>query len=83
VPLIITGYIPGQEDGNVAWVERAGAGVLAEDPDAVAARVADWLRPGNTALAEMATNVSALAVPDAAGAIADTALALLNVRANV
>ena len=83
VPVIITGYIPGQEAGNVSWVEKAGAGMFSSDPEHVANIVAAWLLPENTTLAQMSANASALANPDAAGEIADAVLALLADPADV
>lgn len=80
IPVLITDYVPGQEDGNVAWVEQHGAGVYETDPDRIAALVTEWLQPGHTALAAMAAQARAIARPQAAAKIADAALALLYER---
>jgi 1,2-diacylglycerol 3-beta-galactosyltransferase len=76
-PTLITGYIPGQEAGNVSWTVERGAGAFETDIDGIADRVADWLRPGNPALTRMSAAASALAQPDAARQIAQAALGLL------
>lgn len=76
VPVIITGHIPGQEDGNVTWMEEHGAGIYAREPKRVAALVADLLRPGNPALAQMAEASHSLAQCDASARIAEAVLEL-------
>lgn len=35
LPLIITGNIPGQEEGNVDYVEKNGLGIIAREPDKI------------------------------------------------
>lgn len=65
LPLILFGYIPGQENGNVTFVREHGAGAYAEDPREIARIVGDWLRPGSPQLQEMAARAAALARPDA------------------
>jgi 1,2-diacylglycerol 3-beta-galactosyltransferase len=77
IPALITGYIAGQEAGNVTWTVERGAGVFEPDINRIAARVADWFQPGNPALARMSVAASALAQPDAARQIARAALDLL------
>ena len=77
VPVMITGYIPGQETGNVAWTVEHGAGVFEQDPDRIAGLVAHWLRPGNSSLATMSTRARAIARPDASAQIVQSALRLL------
>ncbi len=66
LPVVISGFIPGQEGGNVRYVVEHQAGVYAPDPAQIAARLCDWLQPGNETLREMARNASALARPEAA-----------------
>lgn len=77
VPVIITDYIPGQETGNVAWTVEHGAGLFEQNPNRIAALVADWLRPGNSSLAVMSARARAIARPDASAQIAQSALLLL------
>jgi 1,2-diacylglycerol 3-beta-galactosyltransferase len=65
LPLILSGYIPGQETGNVHYVLDNKAGAYAADPVEIAERVNAWTRPGNSALAEMMRNAERLARPNA------------------
>jgi 1,2-diacylglycerol 3-beta-galactosyltransferase len=65
LPPIISGYIPGQEDGNVAYVQQNNAGAYADTPEKIAALVTDWLAPDNPRLAELSANAAALARPTA------------------
>jgi 1,2-diacylglycerol 3-beta-galactosyltransferase len=74
LPLLLMGKVPGQEDGNVAYVTSRGVGAWQPDPVRAAAQLRDWLAPGNPALAAMSRRARALAVPDAASAIADDIL---------
>jgi len=76
VPVIITGFVPGQEAGNVTWFEQSGAGVFASVPERVAALVDEWFQPGDPTLSEMAVRARSAGQPDAARRIAETALAL-------
>ncbi|GAB4451337.1 MAG: glycosyltransferase [Anaerolineae bacterium] len=70
LPLIISGFIPGQEAGNVAHVLQNGAGAYAESPAEIARLAADWLAADNAALKKMAANAARLARPQAALEIA-------------
>lgn len=79
-PALITGYIPGQETGNVTWTVAHGAGIFEPDTDRIGNLVSDLLRPDNPALAGMSAAASALARPDAARQIAQAALGLLAVN---
>jgi 1,2-diacylglycerol 3-beta-galactosyltransferase len=77
VPVLITGFIPGQETGNVTWTQEHNAGVFAPDITQAAQLVSEWLRPGNPHLAEMADRARAIAQPEAASHIVQAALDLL------
>ncbi|MFQ5610703.1 MAG: glycosyltransferase [Anaerolineae bacterium] len=70
VPLILYGHIPGQEEGNVAYVRERGAGAYVEEPLEIARLLNEWLRPGNMILAEMTSRAAALARPEASLTIA-------------
>jgi 1,2-diacylglycerol 3-beta-galactosyltransferase len=77
VPVLITSFVPGQETGNVTWVEEHNVGVFAPDIAQAAQLVSEWLRPGNPHLAEMAARAQATAHPNAASQIVRAALDLL------
>jgi 1,2-diacylglycerol 3-beta-galactosyltransferase len=66
LPLIIFDYIPGQESGNITYVQTHDAGLYAPTAQAVAALVKQWLGPDNGRLAELAGNAARLARPQAA-----------------
>ncbi len=67
LPIILSGFIPGQEEGNVDYVVQKRAGVLAEDSEAIGRLVAEWFDPANAdLLAEMTRNSRALGRPEAA-----------------
>jgi len=68
-PLLIHGDPPGQEEGNLRYVQSHGAGLWVEDPTALTALVTNWL----TFPAQMertAANARRLGRPDAALRIA-------------
>jgi 1,2-diacylglycerol 3-beta-galactosyltransferase len=70
LPLIISGYIPGQEEGNVVYVQKNQAGVYAGTPTEIAALVREWLNPHSPVLPDMARNAARLARPNASLTIA-------------
>jgi 1,2-diacylglycerol 3-beta-galactosyltransferase len=63
LPILLSGYIPGQEEGNVPYVVENKVGVFASEPAAIAAQVARWFGPERAALAQMAENAKRLANP--------------------
>jgi 1,2-diacylglycerol 3-beta-galactosyltransferase len=83
VPMILTGYVPGQEAGNVEWVVQSGAGAYAPMPEQAAALAATWLSSDPELLRSMAARARALARPHAAEEIMDAALALVGERVAV
>lgn len=70
LPMVLSGFVPGQETDNVRWVEENDVGVYRSDPQQIAARVDDWLEPANPTLAAMRARALALARPRAALQIA-------------
>ena len=66
LPMILSGYVPGQEKANVDFVVSEGVGAAAFAPEAVVETLRDWLRPGSLALDEMKARCLALAKPNAA-----------------
>jgi 1,2-diacylglycerol 3-beta-galactosyltransferase len=66
LPMVLSGFVPGQETENVRFVEENGVGVYRSDPQQIAAVVHDWLEPANPALGAMRTRALALARPQAA-----------------
>ena len=72
-PLVVFRPTPGQEVGNVRYLEAGGAAVHADSLDTVAATVSRWLSDPE-ALRRARENAAALAKPDAAEAIAQRVL---------
>jgi 1,2-diacylglycerol 3-beta-galactosyltransferase len=66
LPVLLSGFVPGQEESNVTWVVEQGVGAAAFTPQAVVETLRAWLAPGSTTLAEMHTRAQALARPTAA-----------------
>jgi 1,2-diacylglycerol 3-beta-galactosyltransferase len=62
----LSGFLPGQEEGNVTFVRESGVGILCEKPTEIARTLAGWLAPGNDTLARFAARARQLARPRAA-----------------
>ena len=71
LPMILYGFIPGQETGNVAYIQAHQAGVYLEQPAAIAKLVLDWITPQQGVLERMAQNAAKLSHPLAAYKIAE------------
>lgn len=70
-PMVLSGMIPGQEEGNVAYVVENHAGVWAPGPAKVARAVSEWLAEGPAGLARRAAAAKALGRPNAVWDIAE------------
>lgn len=46
LPIILTGFLPGQEEGNVTLVTESGSGEFHTSPDAIATCAARWVLDG-------------------------------------
>ena len=71
LPMVLSGALPGQEEGNVRYVVENRIGLWAPGPEKVAAAVKQLLTDGPDTLANMAANARRLARPDAASEIAE------------
>jgi 1,2-diacylglycerol 3-beta-galactosyltransferase len=72
LPILLSSFIPGQEEGNVEYVIDNGVGTWAEKPQLVAATLAQWLQPENETLTYMAQKAQRLGRPQATLDIAAT-----------
>lgn len=63
LPILLSGYIPGQEEGNVPYVLENQVGLYSEESQVIAEHVRRWFDPGCTELTEMAARARALANP--------------------
>jgi 1,2-diacylglycerol 3-beta-galactosyltransferase len=71
LPMILSDYIPGQEDGNITYVIENNVGVFAPTPEKVAEAVEQWLNEGRDALRQRGERAKAISNPDAVWEIAD------------
>ena len=69
LPVLLTGFLPGQERGNVLWVKEKRIGDLQPDPRRAAAKVVEWIRDPRL-LESMAENARLSAKPQATDMIA-------------
>ncbi|CAN4077133.1 unnamed protein product [Withania somnifera] len=65
LPIILNGFIAGQEAGNVPYVIENGCGKYSESPKKIASIVAQWFGPRQDELRIMSQNALRLARPDA------------------
>ncbi|KAG6536985.1 hypothetical protein ZIOFF_002063 [Zingiber officinale] len=65
LPIILNGYIAGQEVGNVPYVVDNGCGKFSKSPKEIAKIVAQWFGPKSDELRAMSQNALKLARPDA------------------
>lgn len=72
LPVVLYDRIPGQEEGNVAYVLENDIGVYAPQPKRAAEAVAMWLDEGTEALERRSARALSLAEPDAVYRIADS-----------
>lgn len=77
-PMILSGFLRGQEEGNVTFVQEAGVGVVATTPEAIAAQVRAWLTSDGEPLKQMQERARRAARPDAAIEIARAVDGLLS-----
>jgi 1,2-diacylglycerol 3-beta-galactosyltransferase len=66
LPILLSGFIPGQEEANVEYVIDRGVGTLAERPQLIAATLAQWFQSENKTLTHIAQKAQRLGRPQAA-----------------
>jgi 1,2-diacylglycerol 3-beta-galactosyltransferase len=71
LPILLSGYIPGQEAGNVSYVVDNQVGAYSEDPEEIADTVSCWFGPERAALAQMARRAHQLSRSHAVYEIVD------------
>lgn len=77
LPIVLTGAIPGQEEGNIDFVLDNEIGVLARSPGAVVSALRDILAPDNPLRTRLRENVRTLSRPQASLDIARLVLKYL------
>jgi 1,2-diacylglycerol 3-beta-galactosyltransferase len=70
LPIIFTEALPGQETGNVEYVCKHSAGVMAKTPADLKETLSAWIKDDQTVLAQFVQNAKVLGKPDAAYKIA-------------
>jgi len=65
LPILLSGFIPGQEEGNVPYVVENGAGAFSPDPEEIGRIVARWFGPQRDQLVEMAARSLEMGNPQA------------------
>jgi 1,2-diacylglycerol 3-beta-galactosyltransferase len=77
LPIILSGYVPGQEEGNVDFVVQHDVGVLAEDGLALINALRKLVKPGSAVLRRQLENAQRIRKPEASFAIARCILSFL------
>ncbi|MCI0710748.1 MAG: glycosyltransferase [Chloroflexi bacterium] len=78
LPMIISDYIPGQEDGNVRHIVENHAGIYAPSPERVADALEEWVNEPSSVRNTYAKAAAALGRPEAAWTIGTEIHNLLN-----
>ncbi|GHO92292.1 galactosyldiacylglycerol synthase [Reticulibacter mediterranei] len=77
LPVILSGYVPGQEEGNVTFVTENDVGVLAMDPPTLIDALRRLTKPGSPDLRRQLANAKRLSRPGASFDIAQCILSYL------
>ncbi|HLI09259.1 MAG TPA: glycosyltransferase [Ktedonobacteraceae bacterium] len=77
LPIILSGYVPGQEEGNVDFVVQHNVGMLAEDSQALVNELRKLVKPGSTILRKRLENAQCIRRPEASFDIARCILSFL------
>jgi 1,2-diacylglycerol 3-beta-galactosyltransferase len=74
LPIVLSGYVPGQEEGNVDYVLNNGVGILARDSIELVDTLRLLLKPGSQVMQQQLANAKRLSRPRASFAIAEAIL---------
>lgn len=77
LPILLTGFIPGQEEGNVPFVTENGVGAFCAEPGEIGGILSRWFGPEQDALAAMGAKAKAMGHPQATFDIVEEIAALL------
>ncbi len=70
LPIVLSGYVPGQEEGNVDYVLKSGVGTLAHDSIELVDALRHLLRPGSEQMRRQRENARRISRPMASFDIA-------------
>lgn len=77
LPIILSGFVPGQEEGNVEYVVSNTVGILAHDPLELVDTLRRLIKPGSPELRKWQENARKLSRPRASFAIGEQILSYL------
>ena len=77
LPIILSGYVPGQEEGNVDFVLKNDVGILAYDSIELVDGLRRLIKPGSATMHRQLENAKRLSRPNASFAIANCILSFL------
>lgn len=79
LPILLSGYVPGQEEGNVSYVLQNGVGTFVEKPAGIADTVAGWFGSERHVLEGMSEQAGQIARPGASFEIVHATVDLLEI----
>ncbi len=77
LPIVLNGFIAGQEEGNVPYVVNSGVGVYCEDPQRIAEIICRWFGSERGQLESMARKARQMGYPQATYRIVEEIAKLL------
>ncbi len=80
LPIIISGFIPGQEEGNIPYVLENDVGYYGRSPEEIATTVYRWFKEEREQLAHMAARARILGKPQATFQIVESIAQLLELQ---
>ncbi len=80
LPIVVSGFIPGQEEENVPFVVENGAGAFSDEPAEIARIVHHWFTSDSEKLQQMSANARRLARPKATFQIVESIAELLGAK---
>jgi 1,2-diacylglycerol 3-beta-galactosyltransferase len=78
LPILLSSYVKGQEEGNVPYVVDHGVGVHCEDPQEIAEIISRWFGPERATLESMAQRARQMGYPQAVFEIVEEIAKLLD-----
>jgi 1,2-diacylglycerol 3-beta-galactosyltransferase len=70
LPMLISGSLRGQEEGNAEWAAQTGAALVTPTPERLVSALRDLLQDGHQRLNHMSSKARQAATPDAAANVA-------------
>lgn len=80
LPMIVYGYIPGQEEGNVDFVKKNDLGVYISEPDHIGKKVFDWFTDQNDDLVRISVKSKLRSSPNSSNEIVRNMMNLVEER---